>query len=386
MKALIIIARGLAGLLALVVVLVVAGLGWRAVVQSKAAHTVAIHSPHGIDEASFVRIGGLDQWITIRGQDRTKPVLLIVHGGPGDAESLNIARFAYLEKDFVVAQWDQPGAGHTFGRAGGKLDPGLTIDKVAAYGVGVAQYLRDHLHKPKIVLLGHSWGSVIGVLMAKARPDLFYAYVGTGQVVDNRKGEALAFSQLLAEAKDRRNQHAVRELVRSGAPPYSSYNQFMMERKWAMTFEAGAPSRTDQLAAPFLAPHARLGDAWNWFAGFMASQAHFLHGRMDGEFMKVDLTRTGADFAVPVFVFQGEQDNYTPASIARGYVQWLRAPQKGFATIKGAGHMAVTTHPAQFLDLLRKDVLPLTEEPAPRPGQKSKREQQKTVDRLLARR
>ncbi len=355
-----IVGRSVAGLLILVLALAGGGLGYRAIRQREASRAIAIHSPPGIDEASFVRIGGQDQWITVRGQDRAKPVLLILHGGPGDAESLNILRFAYLEKDFIVAQWDQPGAGHTFGRARGRIDPGLTVDKVAADGVEVADYLRHHLHKPKLVLLGHSWGSVLGVKMAKARPDLFYAYVGTGQVVDNRKGEALAYSQLLRTAKTKGNRKAVVELVRSGGPPYSDYRQFLMERKWAMAFESGGPSRVDQIAAPLIAPRARLVDAWNWMGGFMASQAHFFHGRMDGPFMKVDLTTLGPDFAVPMFVFQGDEDNYTPASIAAAYVRQISAPQKTFMTIKGAGHMAVTTHPVQFLGLLRQYVLPLT--------------------------
>jgi pimeloyl-ACP methyl ester carboxylesterase len=354
------IGRSLAALLVLVLVLVGVGLGYRAILQHKAARLIAIHSPAGIDEASFVRIGGQDQWITVRGQDRAKPVLLILHGGPGDAESLNILRFAYLEKDFIVAQWDQPGAGHTYGRAKGGIDPSLTIDAVAADGLEVAEYLRHHLNKPKLVLLGHSWGSVLGVKMAKARPDLFYAYVGTGQVVDNQKGDVLVYSQLLAAARARGNRQAVEELVRSGMPPFSDYRQFLMVRKWAMAFESDGPSRMDELAAPLLEPRARLIDAWNWMAGFMASQAHFFHGRMDGPFMKVDLTTLGPDFAVPMFVFQGEEDNFTPASIAAAYIQWIHAPRKAFVPIKGAGHMAVTAHPSEFLGLLRQYVLPLT--------------------------
>ena len=109
-----IVGRSVAGLLILVLALAGGGLGYRAIRQREASRAIAIHSPPGIDEASFVRIGGQDQWITVRGQDRAKPVLLILHGGPGDAESLNILRFAYLEKDFIVAQWDQPG--RTYGR------------------------------------------------------------------------------------------------------------------------------------------------------------------------------------------------------------------------------------------------------------------------------
>jgi len=355
-----VIGRSVAGLLILVLVLAGVGLGYRAILQHKAARLIAIHGPAGIDEASFVRIGGQDQWITVRGQNRAKPVLLILHGGPGDAESLNIQRFAYLEKDFVVAQWDQPGAGHTFGREGGRIDPGLTIDEVAAAGVEVADYLRHHLHQPKLVLLGHSWGSVLGVKMAKARPDLFYAYVGTGQVVDNGKGDVLAYSRLLAAAREKGNRKAVAELVRSGAPPYSDYRQFLVARKWAMAFESDGPSGMDDLAALLVAPRARLTDTWNWMGGFMASQAHFFHGRMDGPFVKVDLTKLGPDFAVPMFVFQGEEDNFTPAPIAAAYVQWIHAPQKAFVAIKGAGHMAVTAHPIEFLSLLRRYVLPLT--------------------------
>jgi pimeloyl-ACP methyl ester carboxylesterase len=143
----------------------------------------AITAPNGIDEAAYVEIGGIEQWITIRGQDRNNPVLLFLHGGPGDATNpWGYAAFPTWLKYFTVVQWDQRGAGKTFGRNGAASASTITPDRMVQDGIELVEWLKQKLHKEKIVLVGHSWGSVLGFFMVKARPDLFYAFVGTGQV------------------------------------------------------------------------------------------------------------------------------------------------------------------------------------------------------------
>src|SRR6185312_15983706 len=135
-----------------------------------------------IAETRYVSLGGLDQWISIRGDDRANPVLLVVHGGPADVQWPNADKYVPWEKFFTVVQWDQRGAGHTFGHSGGDKTPDVNLDRIVKDGIELAEYLIRERNKKKIVLLGHSWGSVVGALMAATRPDLFAAYVGTGQV------------------------------------------------------------------------------------------------------------------------------------------------------------------------------------------------------------
>src|SRR5579864_1714040 len=181
--------------------------------RSRNARDYAITTPSGIDEANYVKIGGLEQWITIRGEDRKNPVLLLLHGGPGDATNpWGYAGFRTWLKYFTVVQWDQRGAGRTFGRNGAAAASTITIERMAQDGIELAELLSKRLQKDKIVLVGHSWGSILGVFMAKARPQLFYAFVGTGQVADPIQNYSVAYRALIERASRERDGRALREL------------------------------------------------------------------------------------------------------------------------------------------------------------------------------
>jgi pimeloyl-ACP methyl ester carboxylesterase len=342
----------------LVVVLACSGLAYRAYRQHQGEKALAIEAASGIDEAMFVPIGGIEQWMTIRGRDRGNPVLLILHGGPGGTTSLFALNTLDWEASFTIVQWDQRGAGKTFGRSG-RIGEDVTIEQMAQDGLEVAEYVRQHLHKSRIILLGVSWGSILGVHMAKLRPDLFYAYVGTGQVVNERDNNTLAYTQILAEAGRRHDVRALRELEAIGPPPWDKVNKMGVRSRWAQAYEAGAPSTPAILAAGLLAPRTTLSDFRDWGNGFLTSQEHFLHDDMSGPFMNVDLPALGTDFAVSVFVFQGAEDNITPASLAGKYVESISAPQKQFVLLPGAGHLAMTTKSEEFLKLLVERVRPL---------------------------
>ncbi len=180
-----------------------------------------ITAPQGIDEGKYLKVGGIEQWVTIRGEDRANPVVLLLHGGPGDATNpWGHAGFRTWLKTYTVVQWDQRGSGRTLGRNGRDSAATLTIDRLVQDGVELADALRRSLRKDKIILVGHSWGSVLGVLMAKAKPDLFQAFVGTGQVGDPARGYHVAFDALLAKARAVGDARALRELEEAGPPPY----------------------------------------------------------------------------------------------------------------------------------------------------------------------
>src|SRR5262245_24656210 len=132
-----------------------------------------------LEEASFLTIGGIEQWVTIRGDDRRAPVLLLVHGGPADVQSPFVSTYAPYEKDFVLVQWDQRGAGRTFAKSGAA---GVALEKIVADGIDLAAQLHKRFPKQKLIVFGHSWGSVVATEMVQQRPELFDVYVGTGQV------------------------------------------------------------------------------------------------------------------------------------------------------------------------------------------------------------
>ena len=165
------------------------------------------------EEGLYVPIGGIRQWIQIRGEDRANPVLLYVHGGPGASALALSWAWQPWEKYFTVVQWDQRGAGRTYRLNGDAEAPGMTIDQMTKDGIEVAEYLRAHLHKEKIVLLGHSWGSILGINMVRRRPDLFSAYVGTGQFVEAERNEAYNYAHVLAQETQKRWRSAFMQAV-----------------------------------------------------------------------------------------------------------------------------------------------------------------------------
>lgn len=338
----------------LLIVSIGSGLSYRAYRQHQLDKAMRISTANGIDEAMFVKIGGIDQWITIRGRDRENPVLLILHGGPGGATSALAGDTLSWEAEFTLVQWDQRGAGKTFGKSG-PVGSAVTIGRMAQDGLEVVEFVRGHLQKPRIILMGVSWGTILGVHMAKARPDLFYAYVGTGQVVNQRKADALDYKQLLAEAHARNDRRAIRELEAIGPPPWDTQSKLGVRSKWALAYETGAPSIPEVLVTGLLAPRCTLLDLRNWLAGFQTSQEHFIGNGM----MTVDLPALGTDFAVPIFVFQGAADNITPAQLAQSYVDSITAPQKQLVLIPRVGHLAMMSKSDEFLKLLVERVRPL---------------------------
>lgn len=326
-------------------------------IRNRNAADYAITSPNGIDEAKYIEIGGLQQWVTIRGEDRSNPVLLFLHGGPGDATNpWGYAGFrSWLEK-FTVVQWDQRGAGRTLGKNGASLGPTITVDQMVRDGIELTELLRTTLGQDKVILVGHSWGSILGVLMVKARPDLFRAFVGTGQVaVDPAKSYAVAYSELLAAAVRRGDQQAVRELKGIGPPPWGDGRGYRVQRKWANLFEGADRFLASMLGLAFTAPGYSPRDVSDWLDGQRLSAE-----RLVPQTRTIDEAALGGQFSVPVFVIQGAEDYTTPTSLARTFVSSIRAPKKEFVAIEGAGHFAVFMKSDAFLNELVARVLPLT--------------------------
>ena len=334
-------------------VVAASAVAYRAYRQHQLATTTAIDPTTGIDEALFARIGGVEQWISIRGQHRENPILLVVHGGPGFALSPMPRNFlSTWTKDFTVVFWDQRGAGKTFGRSG-PLDPAVTIARMVLDGGEVAEFVRARLRQRKIILVGISWGSNLGVQMVKARPDLFHAYVGTGQAVNQRKYRALAYAELLAEAERRNDRRALDELEANGPPPYDSIARAMVHTKWANAYEPGQPSRWALISIILFESNAGPLDLRDYARGIAHSQDHFREA-----VEATDLGSIATSFAVPFLVFQGALDRVTPAQAVQTYVETIAAPHKELVLIPNAGHNVMVTKSDEFLGLLVEKVRP----------------------------
>ncbi len=327
-----------------------------AFIRQRNARDYAITAPNGIDEGKYVEIGGIEQWITIRGEDRGNPVLLFLHGGPGDATNpWGFAGFRTWLRYFTVVQWDQRGAGRTLGRNGPSLGPTITIDRMTRDGIELSEMLRRTLNQDRIILVGHSWGSILGVRMVKTRPDLFYAFVGTGQVAaDPARNYTVAYDEVLKAAKRRGDQRAVTELEQVGPPPWRDGRGYAVQRRWANLLEGADTFLASTLGLALAAPGYTARDVNDWLSGQRLSAE-----RLVPQTNAVDAPALGGEFSVPVFVIQGAEDFTTPTSLARSFVASIHAPRKEFVAIDGGGHFAVFMKSDAILNELVARVLPL---------------------------
>lgn len=331
-----------------------AGFAFRAWKQGQEAVRQRIAAPPGVDEAGFVEINGQPQWVSIRGEDRANPILMLVHGGPGSG-FLHIGYRALRgwEKRYTVVQWDQPGAGRTFGLHGVKNTGDLSLPRFVRDGVAVADHARARLGQDQVLLVGVSWGSILGLAMARARPDLFHAFVGAGQVVDMRRNEEVGYASLLDKVRRLGDAKAEAKLTAIGPPPYRDRKALLAERKVLMAHPPASEKGfiPGVLARLILAPGYSLKDAYDWYAGAM-----FSTGAMLPDLMAYSDDVPAPAAPLPVLIIQGDEDIQTPTVIAREYFERLQAPAKRFALIRGGGHNAVLAMPDRFLEALDENL------------------------------
>lgn len=305
-----------------------------------------------VDEDGFVSIGGIDQWIAIHGEDARSPAILYLHGGPAEAQSPFLKEFVPWEKDFIVVNWDQRGSGKTFGK-NGNATPDMTLDRMAKDAIEVADHARQRLGKKKVILVGQSWGAILGLAALQRRPDLFYAFVGTGQpvnwVLSIEDRERWARAQATAAG----DTAAVKALDEAVTLPATDDKRLAASHKWRMSASDFEYLKTVQGRFVGPDPSAPKGDAADWAAG-----AEFAGPKLWPVITNFDARTLSRDLPVPFFVIQGRDDHVVSIDAAKSYVDSVRAPAKAFVLIDG-GHFACFTDPDKFVGALRKYVLPL---------------------------
>ncbi|MEW5685427.1 MAG: alpha/beta hydrolase [Pseudomonadota bacterium] len=329
----------------------------RAWLRAAAGRRHRLAGAAAIDEQGFVQIGGIPQWVSIRGEDRANPLLVVLHGGPGACfQIIGYDAMRAWERDFTVVQWDQRGAGRTFGRNGPGGSGGLSIERIARDATEVIGHALTRTGQAKAIVLGASWGSIIGLAAARMRPELVHAFVGAGQVVDMRANEAVGYEALLARLEARGRTKAAARLRRIGPPPYAGLDVLVRQRRILMAHapdsERGLVARL--LLAALTAPGARLRDVWDW----LAAQSFTMRQLYD-ELMSYADPGAPPSSPVPIVIVQGDEDIQTPTSLARAYHDALAAPSKAFVLIPGGGHNALLAMPEAFHAVLVEHVRPL---------------------------
>ncbi|GHJ43453.1 proline iminopeptidase [Catellatospora sp. TT07R-123] len=307
-----------------------------------------------INEQHHLSIGGVEQWLQIRGDSADNPVLLVLHGGPGSPYAVFGPLIRSWERHFTVVQWDRRGCGKTRARGTRQTAP---FARHLEDAIEVTEFLRAHLRQDKIVLMAGSMGTIIGLPLAQQRPDLYSALVTTDLYADMRRNEALGHARCLERVRAAGNTRAVRDLERIGGDPAAwDLRAWQTKMKWTMATDPVTPNAVSKLLFPLA---LRGGvytkrEAWHLLAGFMATQK-----AMFGEYMAFNAYDLPARYEVPVFVFQGADDVLTLTDLAQEYFAHLDAPHKEIALIEDASHFAAFTQPERFGEELVSRVLPV---------------------------
>jgi proline iminopeptidase len=321
-----------------------------------------IVTPDGIERAEKVRIGGIDQWVTIRGKDRHNPVLLVLHGGPGYVEGPLAWWYATgWEEYFTVVQWDQRGAGKTYLINDPKaIAFTMTRERMVQDAEELTAWLRKDLGKSKIFVWGHSWGSYLGLELARRHPDWLHAYIGTGQATNSLESERRGYAYALAQAKQTGHAQAVAEL--EAIAPYPSVGKptplqsIATTHRWGDYFGGVMAYRHDQddeSHAGRLSPDYTDAEAPHVFDGNNFSEEYLL-----ADVMTMDLS-TWTTFRVPLILLEGRHDRTVNSDVAYQWFNKVKAPEKHFVWFEHSAHEPESEEPGKFLVSLVRYARPI---------------------------
>jgi pimeloyl-ACP methyl ester carboxylesterase len=318
-------------------------------------------SDHGIETQLAIPVNGTRQWISVRGNDARNPILLFLHGGPASPDMPLAWTFQTPWEDyFTVVQWDQRGAGKTYAANDpAKVAAGMTIAGMTADAEQVVTYLRRTYGKKKIFLLGHSWGSVLGVRLARAHPDWFHAYIGVGQIANMRDSEADGYRFALEAARKEGNRKALDDLATIA--PYPAPDKPLdlasigTQRKWLEHYGGLAWGRTSfkfDSDAEKIAPEYSDSDLAALDQGSLFSLGHLL-----GPLTEVDFSHD-TRFELPILLFLGRHDYSVSHNVSARWFATLHAPAKKLVWFEDSAHMVMQEQPGRFLMHLVNDARP----------------------------
>jgi proline iminopeptidase len=337
---------------------------WRTPAQKILRDVRHIAQPQGIEETLPVRIGGIAQWISVRGRDRRNPILLFIHGGPASTEMpVSWLYQSGWEDYFTVVQWDQRGAGKTYvANDPAAVEPTITQERMVADGEEMVAWLRAHYAKRRIFVLGHSWGSIMGLEIARRHPDWLHAYIGMGQMIYGRDNERLGYEWAMKAARADHNAEAVKQLDAIAPYPRAdgsvSVEQIIVQRTWVIHYGGLTWGRPDfdyaQDAAKLSPDYTR--KELSPEDGIGQSLPRLLPAMMAWD------VRNVTHLDCPVFIFAGRHDYETPSELAVDWLAALRAPRKGLVQFENSAHMMELEEPGKLLVHLVNDVRPIAEE------------------------
>jgi len=312
----------------------------------------------GIASLEQVRLGGVDQWLLIRGRSLHNPLLLYLSSGPGGSEMAWVRHFnAPLEEHFLVVQWDQRGAAKSY--AARKDADGLTVDQFVSDASELLELLTTRFSQQKVFVVGHSWGSILGVLLAQRRPERIHAYIGTGQQVNFLENDTVSHLRAYELALRYGDHRALARLARIGPPPYTGKDmtqRYLTLYSLASRHAGRRGLLPELLSSVLLAPEYSLRDKLHFFSGVRET-----FPRVYPQLAGLDLETQVPRLEVPVWFLLGREDFVTPSELAVRYLATLEAPRKTLLWFEHSGHSPPFEEPDRFNTILNEQVRSIAE-------------------------
>jgi len=316
--------------------------------------------PGSIATLEKVTLNGSQQWISVRGRDATKPVLLFLAGGPGGSQ-LATARFALggLEEHFVVVDWDQPGSGKSFDAVDRST---MTPERYIEDAHALVLLLHERFGQEKVYLVGESWGSALGVMLVQRYPELFHAFVGTGQMVAFLENDLMCYKFARQWAQERGNVKKLQKLTQQGPPPYYGKDVAWKETAFLMdtfAYMNANPAIADNGANTFrdlAAPEYGLYDKVSWLRGLLDTM-----GVVYPQLWDIDFRQQATKLDVPVYFFIGRHDINAPVVLTEQYYELLDAPHKQIVWFEHSGHTPWVSESDRFVQAMVDTVLVQTQ-------------------------
>lgn len=304
-------------------------------------------------KSEYLLIGGIRQWIHYNGINRHQPLMLFLHGGPGMVLTPLLEKYAQpLYEKFLLVNWDQRGAGKTVAF---RKDTHFSLQQIFADCLELIAALRQKFGKEKIILIGHSWGSVLGIKVIQAVPQWIEKYIGIGQIGHWLNGERLSHQFVLEKAREKNKRTWVKKLERMGKPPYARFRHLLFQKRVLLFFGGSIKGKSNY---QYFAPAYFFSKTYSFYTLLkIIIGIYYSLWKLWDECLQVDLPSAVNEVDVPIYFISGRHDHQVPASCSQAFYQELKAPKKTWFWFEHSAHYPMFEEPAYFNKIMLEKIL-----------------------------